>query len=361
MRLSIPTLLVALLVVLSGFGPAALAGTATAQEDCSFPVTETDASGTEVSVEEPPERIVTLAPSASQMLWEIGADEKVVGVDQHSAYLDGADEKANVSGSGEQSISVEKVIDQEPDLVLAPDVVSEETVEQLRDAGLTVYWYEGAESIDTVSEQTELTGRLVDECDGASETVDEMNDRIGAVEEAIEDEDRPRVLYVFFGFTAGEGTFIDDIIETAGGENVAAEAGIEGYQEINDETIVDQDPEWIVLNSDDPMVPPTEAYNATTAVQEDQTVVLETNTLNQPGPRVVEPIEELAQALHPEAFEDGGETTQTESSTPTATAESTETATATTTETTDSSGQPGFATGVALAGIALAGLLVRRG
>jgi iron complex transport system substrate-binding protein len=78
-----------------------------------------------------------------------------------------------------------------------------------------------------------------------------MKDRIRTVRQAVKGEERPDVLYLFYGYTAGRGTFIEEIIRTAGGNNVAAEAGISGYKQISKEVVVKQNPEWIVLNDND--------------------------------------------------------------------------------------------------------------
>jgi iron complex transport system substrate-binding protein len=357
----------AAIVLVGALIPGAAAAPA-AQESCSFPVSATDATATELTVEEPPERVVTLAPSAAQTMKEIGAWETVVGVSGLAAYLEGADEKANVSSG--QGISVEKVVAQEPDLVLAPNVVPDETVEQLRDSGLTVYKFAAATSMDDVVDKTALTGELVGECEGASETVDRMNERLSTIEEAVEDVERPRAVYVFFGYTAGNNTFVGNMIERAGAVNLAAEAGIEGFQQISDEVIAEEDPEWLILNSEQPEPPGSDAYQESTAVQEGNVVVIDTNVLNQPAPRSIEAITQMVEAFHPEAYEQA-------KATPTPTATPTEDETATPTEDTptpeavddtppetesptETGDSPGFGAVAALVAALAAVLLARR-
>lgn len=376
------TLLVAALVLLTAVaGPAGAAtGVATADSastatsdhsvDCEFPFSATDATETEVTVDEEPERIVTLNPSAAQTMWEIGGEAKVVGVSQYAAYLDGADAKANVSASGQAFVNVEKVIDLEPDLVLAPNTIPNETVSQLREAGLTVYKFPYQTSIDDIEEKTLLMGQLTGECEGAEETVAWMESELDTVERAVEGEERPDVLYVFFGYTAGTGTFAHTVIETGGGNNVAADANISGYQQISQEVVVETNPEWIVLNDGATQIPQTEAYNSTTAVQKNQTVVLREEYISQPAPRIVHSIVKLAQTLHPEAYEQAaanqtagnateattGTTEQTEATTEAP--EQTATSEATPAET--STNTPGFGPGVAVVAVALSTLLFRR-
>jgi iron complex transport system substrate-binding protein len=279
--------------------------TSTTQSDCTFPVTFTDATGTEVTVAEEPRAVVTTNPSAAQTMWEIGAREKVVGLTRFATYLENASARANVS-SGSFGFSVEKVVGLQPDLVLVPNASHfPERVRQLRAAGLTVYVFPLAESVDDVVDKTRRTGRLVGACDGADGTADRMDDEFDTVREAVDGEERPRVLYVFFGFTAGEGTFVDELITTAGGRNVAAMADIEGYKRINDETVLAFKPEWIVLNTDDPdgAPPRRPAYNDTPAVENGNVLVLNANYLSQPAPRIVQPVREMARTFHPAAYE----------------------------------------------------------
>lgn len=350
---------VSVLLIIALAAPVAV-GSANANETCSFPVTMTDASGTEVTVEEEPERVVTLNPSAAQTMWEIGAREKVVGLSKYALYLNGAEERTQISGE-EQIVVTERVVDLEPDLVLAPNTIPNETVEQLRDAGLTVYHFPMEESIEDVYESTRIIGQLTGECEGAEETVAWMQDRIGVVQEAVEGQDRPDVLYLFFGYTAGQGTFINEVIETAGGNNIAAEVGIEYYQQISEEVVVEQDPDWIVLNSNDPALPESDAYNQTTAVQEGNVVVVQIEHLNQPAPRIVYAITKLAEHFHPEAYAAANATptaTMTATATPESTPMVTPSATVATTPT-ESDGQPGFGLGAALGAIAAALVLAR--
>lgn len=342
----VATLVVALAV------PAGATGGAPVQEQCTFPVTETDATGTEVTIEEEPQRVVVLQASAAQVMWEIGAKEKVVGmpVKSYTAYLDGSDERTDVL-TGEGQVERETVVGLEPDLVIAPNVVQNETVEQLRNDGLTVYRTDFGKSLEDIYAKTELVGRLVGACQGAERTVASTRERVDTIRQAVEGEQKPRVLYEFYNFTAGNQTFIHEVIETAGGDNIAANAGISGYATISEEVVAEQDPEWVVHPSDAPL-PQGEPYMSTTAYEENQTLEVNANYMNQPGPRVVVPMTQLAKAFHPEAYAAANAT-----ATPTATdgAETTRSTPA------GETSQPGFGLSTVVAALALvAGLLGRR-
>ncbi len=281
-------------------------GVAAAQDACEFPVTATDATGEEITIEEEPDRIVAMQPSDAQILWEIGAREKVVGmpVGQYTDYLEEYDEPADITQDDGLTVNTEEVVDLEPDLVLASAVADEEQVGQLRDTGLTVYRVQSAASIDDVVENTETVGRLTGECAGAAETVETMEEEIGAVEAAVEGEERPTVLFAMGdGFTAGQGTFIEDIVRTAGGENLGSIAGIEFYGQISEEVVIAEDPDWIVYPDTFEEPPVSDrVIESTTAGQEGQIVQASADRMNQPGPQVVSTVTELAETFHPEAY-----------------------------------------------------------
>ena len=350
-----------LFLVLAGpavSGAVAADATRAASQDCSFPYETTDATGTELRLPAEPGRVVTLNPSAAQTMWEIGAAEKVVGLTKYAGYLKGADSRANVSGSTD-IVVVEKVVALEPDLVVAPNATDRETVEQLRGAGLTVYHFEEAESIEDVYAKTRTIGRLTGECAGAEETVGWMQSRIGTVRNAVEGESRPDVLYAFFGFTAGRGTFIHEVIETAGGNNVAADYNITGYRKPNPEVVVEADPDWIVRNDENPVGLDPTALNRTTAGRTNRTVVVQIEHVNQPAPRVVRAIETLAAHFHPEAYAEANATTAAATANPAATPRRA-TSGGPATPGTTSPGQPGF--GVVAGALAVAlSLFVLRG
>ncbi|MDR9382362.1 MAG: PGF-CTERM-anchored ABC transporter substrate-binding protein [Natronomonas sp.] len=299
MRSQTSLLLVSILVVASIAATVPMAAADTHASACSFPVSETDATGETVTVEERPERIVVLQPSAAQTVWELDAQGRVVGapVAPYTDYLQGIDEKQNVLNLDEFSVNREAVVELDADIVLAPNIVPNETVEQLRGANQTVFKFGVGTSLEFIADKTELTGRLIGSCEEAANVNEAYWDRIESARAATEGGDAPRVLHYTDNFTAGSGTFIDEIIAAAGGENVAAKNGIEGYGRVNDEAVVRWNPEVILVADDGPGVPETAAFESTFAVRNEQVVVVDGNYLSQPGPRIAIAIEELATAL----------------------------------------------------------------
>lgn len=359
---------------LGGVQPAATDAANSAQElECSFPFEATDESGHDVTVEEEPERVVTLNPSAAQTMWEIGGQTKVVGVSQFADFLDGAESREVVTSGYPSTVNVEKVISLEPDLVLAPNTIDNESVNQLRDADITVYRFEMAASIESIYEKTELVGMLTGECDGAQATVSEMRNRVQTVEESVSGQDEPSVLYDMGDrYSAGPNTFIGHVIDTAGGDNVVANANTTNpYPQLSAEFIVEQDPEFVVVsvspeqlgNDSRSYISEDSVLRNTTAWDEGNIVVVDTNEISQPAPRVVNPMTKLASSFHADAYAEANTTTTstTDASTTDAstTAATDEPTTAADDDGTDT-GTPGFGIATALVAVLCAGLVARR-
>ena len=281
------------------------AGASVSTANGSFPVTLTDATGTAVTVGSRPENVTTTNPSAAQTMWTLGAAGQVVGVTQYAHYLDGAETRHNVSAAG-RGVSVERVVATEPDLVLAPNATSVETVRTLRAANLTVYQFPAATDFEAVATKTQTIGRLTGNTAAAANTNAWMWRAVSATESNLSDTDRPRVLYPLLGeFAVGNNTFINEIITTAGGTNVAA-SEFEGYRQLNDETVITLDPEvLLVTDQTEGRILGSEPYSLTPAGETNRTATLSVQYLNQPAPRsVVYATSNLSAQLHPDATTD---------------------------------------------------------
>lgn len=313
--------LVALLVVSVLIAPGAVAATteaattaqhgatATQADDCTYPQTLTDFTGTEIELSEEPETIVALQPSDAQLVTEIGATDRLVGmpVGPYTADLDAPDDVTDISGDDGVTPVAEKVIDLDADVVIAANTVTfqEGLVEQLRDSDQTVYVYDAAASIDDVKQQIRTAGTLTGECAGAEERITEMNESLDRIDEVTDGQDRPLAFYVMGEddlTTPGPDTFQGEILDRAGVENVAERANISGWQEISEEVIIEEDPEWIIYGAYLGEPPAMEALQSTTAWEEEQFVAVDSNAMSQPGPHVVDAIEQIASEVHAESY-----------------------------------------------------------
>jgi iron complex transport system substrate-binding protein len=285
----------------------ASAGQSASEMPCSsgssYPLTPTDATGTTVTVDASPDSIVALQPSDARTIYRIGAEDRLVGL-PHTQATRGLDrgDRANI-GTG-FNINHERIIDLDPDVVLAANVTKKADIEQLRAANISVYHFEKARSIADVERNVRLTGQLVDECDGATSSVEWMDRRLAIVERAVEGVDRPLAYYELGGgYTAGSETFQHDVLQTAGLENVGARAGVTGWAQLSSEVLIAEDPEWIVYPDRTETPDIADAATSITAYQNERFVPVDANNMSQPAPQVVYAIEEIVRTVHPEAYQ----------------------------------------------------------
>ena len=304
------TLLLAVVLAISaiapiaGTGAAADTGTQESQAECEYPIELTDATGETITLEEPPESVVALQASDAQTVFEIGADERLVGM-PHSDATSGLDRAGTESVGDGWNVDHERVIELDPDIVLAANTTRKPDLQTLRDAGLTVYHFDEAESLDDVRDNVLRTGELTGECDGATETAEWMDEQLEIVETAVDEADRPLAYYSMDanGYTAGPGTFIHEALTTAGVENLAEG---EGYHMEDPETVVAEDPDWIIYpeGSEDDDEPIPQTLEATPAYQNGNLVAVDGNQISQPAPQVVHAVVDIVETVHPDAYEE---------------------------------------------------------
>ncbi|HET7686987.1 MAG TPA: ABC transporter substrate-binding protein [Candidatus Limnocylindria bacterium] len=277
----------------------------------TYPLTLTDDAGNEVTLPADPQRIVSLAPSNTEIACAVDACDELVGVtdfDDHPAEV--AEVEDVVIGA---QVDVEKVVAAEPDLVLAAGngITPDDVIAQLTDQGLTVLVLY-PETLDEIYADIELVGEALDEQQAAADEVARMEEEVAAVTEAVAGADAPRVFYevgLFEGqiYTAGEDSFLASLIELAGGEPITGDAVTTS---IGQEELVAADPEVILLGDAayDPSITPQSVaarpgWAEMTAVKESRIVVMTDDlVITRPGPRVTLGLAALARAIHPELF-----------------------------------------------------------
>lgn len=349
--------LVVLVIVGIGVAPA-LTFAADDDPTCDYPLEVTDATGETITIEEEPQQIVTTAPSAAQTMWAFGAEDKVVGLSMHAMFLDGAEDRTNVSANP-MEIDIEAVVALEPDLVLAPNVTPRHEIDSLREAGLTVYHAEVSTDIDDIVAKTERLGTIVGECEAMHGTVGSMTATLDEIASAVDDaDDHPLVFYASGGgFTAGEGTFQHAALEHAGLTNLAAEVGIVGWEPISSEVLIDEDPEWIIYPDSMTEEQIIEAAEETTAWEEGQVISVNTQHFSQPAPGIVDAIESIHVEIHGEL--DPATPTPTDP-TPTPTDPTPTPSEPTPTPDTEPDAIPGFGIAIAIIALLAAAALARR-
>jgi iron complex transport system substrate-binding protein len=275
-------------------------------------LTITDGLGREVTLNGPAQRIISLAPSNTEILFAIGAGDQVVGRDQLSDYPEAAKNVTDV-GSSFEALNTEQIVSLKPDLVLAAEINTPEQVKQLEDLGLTVYYLKNPLTLEEMYGNLEIVAQLTGHREETADLIESLKARVAAVDEKIAPiSSRPTVFYELDAtdpakpFTAGKGTFITQLIDRAGGQNIAAD--IDGYPQLSLEQVVSADPNFIILGDARYGVTPESiaqrpGWENLTAVENGQVVPFNDDLVSRPGPRLVDALEELAKLLRPELFQ----------------------------------------------------------
>jgi iron complex transport system substrate-binding protein len=294
-----PVLLLSLHVVLIGgmFGC-----TNRARLDNSRVVT--DDLGRRVSVIAVPMRLISLAPSVTEILFALGLGSRVVGV---TTYCDYPREAAGITKVGDtQRPNLEKIISLKPDLVIVSTASQlEEFMSNLERLGIPVY-VNNPTNLESLLDSIKGIGAVAGVPESANKLVADLSSRIGAVHSRVAGLERPRVLFVLSTeplITAGGGTFINDLITEAGGESVSADQKAD-YPQFSLETALARRPEVIFLQAGGSGLPKQLAE--TPAARAGRVYQLDDALLLRPGPRIVDGVEEVARKLHPEAFARSG-------------------------------------------------------
>jgi iron complex transport system substrate-binding protein len=265
-----------------------------------------DIAGRRVTIPKRPERIVSLAPSNTETLFALGLGDRVTGVDQNSDYPPAARDKPKIGTFSQPTI--EAVVGLAPDLVLAANIHVRAAVPALESSGLVVVVLNPAD-LPAVLDSITLVGQLTDSADAASNLRGELAGRIATVEARLRGvATRPRV-YVEITpkfVAAGPTSFIGDLVMRAGGSNIADDRGTQ-YPTLSAEAIVARDPEVIVLTDIGgevtvASVSARPGWAGLGAVRTGRVVAIDPNVANRAGPRVVDALEQLARAFHPELF-----------------------------------------------------------
>lgn len=272
------------------------------------PINLTDGLGRTLELPGPAQRIVSLSPATTEILFAVGAGAQVVGRDMFSDFPAEALEAADIGGSwGEYN--TEAIVSLNPDLVLAGGINPPELVASLEGLGLTVYFLANPKTLEELYGNIERVGRMTGQQETAGDLVASLNDRAKAVDAALAGvAEKPVVYYELDStpFTAGPGTFVDLLIARAGGVNFGASMESE-WAQISLEQLILADPDIIVLGDSaygetPETVSARPGWSALTAVKNVQIFAFDDNLVSRPGPRLVDGLEALARLIHPEAF-----------------------------------------------------------
>jgi iron complex transport system substrate-binding protein len=323
-RILLYTLLLALLAACAPQTTPTIAPVATEVPATEAPMTEspteavattltfTDGLGREVKLDGPAQRVISMAPSNTEILFAIGAADQVVGRDTLSDFPEEAKTVADI-GSTFDALNTELIVSLKPDLVLLAEINPSEQVKQLEDLGLTVYYLKNPLTLEEMYGNLEMVAQMTGHEDEAATLIESLKARVAAVDEKIAPiSSRFTVFYELDAtdpakpYTAGKGTFITQLIERAGGFNIAAD--LDGYPQMSLEQVVAADPAFIILGDarygvSAETIAQRPGWENLTAVKSGNVFPFNDDLVSRPGPRLVDALEELAKLLRPELFQ----------------------------------------------------------
>ena len=271
----------------------------------AFPVTLTDAIGNEVTIENEPERIITLSPVITEILFELDLGDQVVGVTDNDNYPEEVKELPSV---GDMEFSAEQVIALEPDLVLAHEssmYATEPMMDQLNSAGIKVFVVDNAESIEATYDTFEVIGELTGNEDEAKQLVEDVQKEIATVQAKVEGLEQ-RSTFIVVGvepdiYVVGQQNYMNDMLNLIGVKNLVEEPGWVKYSA---EDFVASNPDSMLFTyaSNVEEVANNTVFNEMKAVKENNLKLIDSDTTSRQGPRIAQGLESMAKAIYPEAF-----------------------------------------------------------
>jgi iron complex transport system substrate-binding protein len=263
----------------------------------------TDEIGRTVNVPANPQRMVSLAPSITETLFALGLGDRVVGVTSYCDYPPEATAKEKVGDTLRPS--VEKIVALRADLVFVSTASQlEQFIRKFDDLGIAVY-VSNPRKVKDVAETITRIGALTGSTERAGELSDRLQKRLAAIDAGVQAAPRPRVLVILSAeplITTGGSTFINDLIERAGGRSISANETAE-YPQYSLETAVATRPEVIFLQAEDARLP--ERLKETPAARAGRVFHVDDNLMLRPGPRIIDGLEQMAAEIHPEIFKPG--------------------------------------------------------
>jgi iron complex transport system substrate-binding protein len=274
----------------------------------AYPITISDNFGNEVIIEEPPQRIVSLSPCNTEILFAVGAGDQVVGGTTYDTYPPEAVNLSKIGGFS--TVDIEAVVNLTPDLVLAEYGNGEETINALKNLNLTVVSL-NPKTLDDILDNILLVGNITGNDETSFLLTTDMKQKIeniSAQTKDIPDSNKPAVLYIVWHdpmYAAGTGSYPNDLLTIAGGMNIVDE---EGWPIIDLEQIIDRNPEIIICSGMGggsytimEAITENEVLSTVDAIKNNKVYpISDPNVMELAGPRIVEGLTELYGYIEPE-------------------------------------------------------------
>lgn len=277
---------------------------APAAGETEYPLTITDDLGNSVTIEEEPERVVSLSPSNTETLFALGAGEQVVG---RTDYCNYPEEAAEVESVGSYSSpNTERIIAMSPDVVFASDYIDDAVRSQVEGAGAKVIVF-AANDLESVAQDIRTAGQVLNRNEEAEEIASGMEMDLADLQELLAGKEETRSAFIDLGgyYSAGPGSLLGNVLEDLEVENVVADTG-EAWPQVSVEKIIESDPDiYISLYTTPDELKQVSGLSSLDCIQNDQIIYYdglspEADLIQRAGPRLAEGMWLLAGEIYPE-------------------------------------------------------------
>lgn len=270
-------------------------------ESTIYPYTYKDATGKETVFNEAPQKAVSLSPNFTEIIYALGVEDRLAARTDYCKYPEEVKSKASIGDILEPNY--ESIAQIKPDVIFVSDMIYDTTVDRLKELGFNVVIMETEESFDATYELIEKLGIIFNANKNADEIISSMKQKINSIANKVKEKEKPSVYYVvYFGkdgdFTATGDTFISEVIEMAGGANIAASDKGWSYSL---EKIIDKNPKYIICSAYDKHkegLMAADGYKNLEAVKSGRIYEVDKDLFEIQGPRLADAVAILAQILH---------------------------------------------------------------
>jgi iron complex transport system substrate-binding protein len=283
------------------------------KEEQSVEVIEVlDGDGNTITLEEPAQKVIVLAPSALEIIDGLGAMDLVIEVDNFIVMMQEPLAEGFEGVGDSQSLNVERIAELDPDILITITGGPEEDYNKVAELGIPIYRKTESMGIEGIYEEISNISKLIGLEEAGQQMAGDLKTAVEQISGKVKDlaeADRPTVFYEVWNeplMSAGKGTFLNDLIEKAGGVNILVLDDVSGWAEYSLETLVDKNPDIIIAPMSvaiDPSVIKEDTRLASIdAVINDRVYIVPDNPVSRTSQNVIKGLEMFARAIHPEIF-----------------------------------------------------------
>ena len=263
-----------------------------------------DMKGKTIVLDKLPDRIVSLSPSNTEIVFALGAGDKLVGI---TSFCDYPDETSDIEKIGDfDGPNIELIKKSQADVIFAGVYLQDDLIMALENLNIPIITTE-ASNFEGIYDSISIIGKLLGKEDKAEKIIYEMEESIDEIKLKTDDLEKPDIFYLAWIeslITTGKNTFVDDVIQMAGARNVAE--NVDGWTHYSIEELIKQNPDMLIVAShatnegvteedikNDVILKNLECVKAGNIY-----IMKDDNLISRPGPRIIEGLEEMTRAIH---------------------------------------------------------------